>query len=183
MSAAFKDLIRNRRTVHSFAPGVPPRALIVDAIEAASWAPNHRLTEPWRFYLLGPQTAAAIAQLNAALVTASKGAPAGAAKLERWLGMPGHLVVTCSTSDDPLREREDYAACCCAIQNLQLVLWSEGVGMKWTTGAVVRESRFLELIGADPATESVVGMFWYGYPAEVPRMTRKPIEAIVKERP
>ena len=181
MSAAFKDLIRNRRTVHSFAPGVPPRALIVDAIEAASWAPNHRLTEPWRFYLLGPQTAAAIAQLNAALVTASKGAPAGAAKLERWLGMPGHLVVTCSTSDDPLREREDYAACCCAVHNFALVLWAAGVGSKWSTGKVTRDPRFLAAIGADAQHEFCVGLVWYGYAAEVPAQSRRPLAEVLRD--
>lgn len=61
---------------------------------------------------------------------------------ERWHAMNGWLAVTCVKSADPVREREDYAACCCAIQNLYLLLWQRGIGLKWNTGRLVREPRF-----------------------------------------
>ena len=174
LSAA--ELIRDRRTIHDFRPEPPPPELILRGLELARWAPNHRLTEPWRFYLLGPETAEAIARLNAEQVSRDQGAAAGQAKLDRWRAIPGWLVVTCERSDDPLRAQEDYAACCCAMQNFSLYLWSQGIGVKWTTGAVIREPAFYDLIWVDPALETVVGLFWYGYPADVPQTVRKPLD-------
>ncbi len=176
-------LIRSRRTIHSFKPEKPPREFIVQAIDLARWAPNHLLTEPWHFYLLGPETADAVARLNADLVTVTKGARAGRAKLERWRSIPGWMVVTCENTDDPLRAQEDYAACCCAIQNLSLYLWNEGIGVKWTTGAVTRHPDFYDLIWVEPEYETVVGMLWYGYPAEIPRTPRKPVQQIMVTLP
>lgn len=176
-------VIRQRRTIHAFEDKVPPKEAVVQAIELARWAPNHHLTQPWSFYLLGRETAASIAQLNARLVAAATGPNAARAKLERWRKIPGWLVVTCRRSADEIRAREDYAACCCAIQNFQLALWEQGIGVKWTTGEVTRETGFYELIGADPDREQVVGLLWYGYPAVIPRTEREPVAAIVIERP
>lgn len=164
----FSTLVESRRSVHLFRPEVPPERLLAEAVALARWAPNHRLTEPWRFYRLAPETAEAVARLNAELVAARKGAEAGRQKLARWQAVPGWLVATCHLADDALRRREDYAACACAVQILMLALWREGVGTKWTTGPVTRHPRFYELIGVDPQAEEVVGLVWYGYPAEVP---------------
>ena len=177
------EVIRSRRTIHLFEPeALPSREEILTAIDLARWAPNHFLTEPWRFYILGRQTADAIAHLNAEIVTAARGESAGKAKLERWLEIPGWLIVTCRVSDDQVKQREDYAACCCAIQNLQLYLWSRGIGCKWTTGDVVRTERFYEIIDVDPAQETLVSMLWYGFPKEVPKQPRKPVKQILEER-
>ena len=176
------SLLRSRRTIHLFEPEAPPDALIREAIDLARWAPNHRLTEPWRFYLLRPETADAVARLNADIVTAARGTAAGLKKLERWQAVPGWLVVTCQRSDDPIRQHEDLLACACAVQNFQLYLWSAGVGVKWTTGKVTRDPRFFDLLGIDPAAEQLVGLFWYGYPAEIPETQRRPVEDIYVER-
>lgn len=182
-STALAELIHGRRTIHKFRAEVPPRKVIMQAIELARWAPNHRLTEPWRFYLLGPETAKAIARLNAELVTQDRGPEAGRGKLARWRAVPGWVVVTCLNSDDPVQAREDYAACCCAVQNFQLFLWANRVGVKWTTGKVTHHPDFYDLIRVDPTEETLVGMLWYGYPLEVPRINRKPVAEFAKELP
>jgi len=91
-AAIVAELIRSRRTIHEFLPQAPPREPILRGIELARWAPNHLLTEPWRFYLLGRKTAAAIARLNADLVSRKQGPAAGQDKLQRWLAIPGWLV-------------------------------------------------------------------------------------------
>lgn len=176
-------LIRSRRSVDRFQPELPPQELLLEAIELARWAPNHRCSEPWHFYLCGPQTRQAIIELNSELVSAKQGAEAGAAKRSRWSTVPGFLVITCDRSENALRAQEDYAAVACAVQNLMLALWSRGVGSKWTTGEVTRDPRFYDLIWVDPAQESVVGLLWYGYPAELPDSNRKPVEAVTVELP
>lgn len=176
-------LLRHRRSVERFRPERPPAALIEAAVECARWAPNHHLTQPWRFYDLGPETTAAVVALNAGLVAARKGEAAADAKRRRWGAVPGWLAVTQRRCDDPLREREDYAACCCAIQNLMLFLAAHGVGTKWTTGDVTREPGFHEIVGIDAAAEDVTGLVWYGYPAHRPRSRRLPVSEILRTLP
>lgn len=176
-------LLRSRRTIHNFQADLPPESLIHEAIDAARWAPNHRLTEPWHFYLLGRETAEAIADLNADMIAANGDAEGAAKKRARWRAVPGWLVLTCDHSGDEVKEREDYAACCCAAQNLMLYLWSAGVGVKWTTGKVITDPKFNELIWIDPAREFPVGMFWYGWPAEVPVTARKSADSILVRLP
>lgn len=180
---AVASLLRGRRTIHLFESMPPPREVLQQAIEVARWAPNHRLTEPWRFYLIGSDTAEAIAHLNADIVSEKRGAVAGQAKLERWRAMPGWFAVTSRIAADVVTTQENYAACCCAVQNLQLYLWSQGLGVKWGTGAVTRDPRFFEMLGVNPAAEQIVGLFWFGYPAAIPTTQRNPVADIVAMLP
>jgi len=179
-----EQLIQERRTIHQFKPEpVPDEAVIKAAIDNARWAPNHYLTQPWHFYLLGPETARGIAELNAELVKKKNGEKAAKIKLERWLTIPGWLVLTCTKSNDQIRYQEDFAACCCAAQNMILYLWNEGIGVKWTTGDVIRDPRFFKLIHVGSDQETIVGIFWYGYADKIPEVSRKPIDQILTELP
>lgn len=178
---AIATLVRARRTIHEFADGVPPRERVLAALDAARWAPNHHRTEPWRFTLLGPRAIARIIDINTELAREKNGDAAAAKKRARWQAMPGWLVVSCQRSDDPAREREDYAACCCAVQNFALVLWADGIGTKWSTGKITRDPRFFAAIDVDPARESVVGLLWYGYPADIPQQARRPLADVMRE--
>lgn len=175
-------LMRGRRSVDRFRPGACPDAsLIREAIEIARWAPNHHLTEPWRFYLIGSNAKSAIVELNASMVAAQRGAEAADAKRQRWQAVPGWLAVGCrAAADDPVTAQEDYAACACAVQNLMLYLHSAGVATKWTSGPVTRTPEFLQLLGAEPG-ESCVALIWYGYAQRRPRSRRRPVESFVRE--
>ena len=143
-----KDLIRSRRTIHQFKPGVlPDEAVLRAAMEQAMWAPNHYSTQPWRFYLLGERSKERICRLNAGLVKEKQGERAADIKLRRWREVPGWLALTCLKSEDAVTMQENYASCCCVAQNLALLLWDEGIGVKWTTGAVTRTREFHDIIG------------------------------------
>jgi len=180
MTLTISDVIKSRRTIHSFkATPSPPREIITAAIEHATWAPNHHLTQPWQFHLIGNKTKEKICQLNAELVCAKSGSQAAEAKLKRWREMPGWLLLTCARAADELREREDYAACCCAAQNLILSLWSEGVGVKWTTGEVIRDERFYHITNINIASTFMVGLFWYGFAEVIPPARRKPLAEVL----
>jgi nitroreductase len=174
-------LLRGRRSIDLFDPAPVAKQQIHAAFEVARWAPNHRLTEPWRFYLLGPVAMRAVVELAVELETAAKGERAGVARRARLSAIPGMFVLTSRRSDDALLDREDFAACCCAAQNLMLYLWRQGIGVKWTTGGITRQPRFYELIGIDPVAETIVGFFWYGVPRVVPVQKRRPVEEIVTE--
>mmetsp|Transcript_48554 Transcript_48554/g.117457 ORF Transcript_48554/g.117457 Transcript_48554/m.117457 type:complete len:259 (-) Transcript_48554:115-891(-) len=173
-----QDALLGRRTINNFEPTLPDEweEMLRQAVNAATYAPNHKRTEPWRFRLLGPESIRTVCEINCDLVAAKKGTEAGKKKLDRWLAMPGWLVVTCQKSrdgdgdgDDAMLQpmslaREDYAACCCAVQNLCLSLHANGMGTKWTTGPVNFDSRFADAVGFLPEEEYVVGTIWFGTP-------------------
>lgn len=177
------DIIRERRTTHELTEELPPESIIHDAIDVARWAPNHHQSEPWHFYLLGQDTKQSIVELNGRLIDEKKGPEAGAKKRKRWAAIPGWLVVTYDRNEDALREKEDYAATCCAIQNLMLYLHSRGISSKWSTGPVIRTPEFYDLIWVDPNCEEVAGLLWYGYAAEEYSGTRKPTGQILTKLP
>jgi nitroreductase len=152
------ERIRSRRSTNMFLKQEVSRDLLLEAIELARWAPNHHLTEPWHFYLLGDEKKAASAELIRTIVTENKTAEMG-----------------------ELRGREDYAACCCAVQNILLYLSEAGVASKWTTGLITRDQRFFELLGIDADTEYVVALIWYGYPKILPTQSRKDVAEILTE--
>jgi nitroreductase len=173
------ELLRGRRSINLFEPEPVGLEVLMDAIEVARWAPNHRLTEPWRFYLLGPKSIKEVADCWGAFEAATKGEKFGAARRARLQSIPGHFIVTSLRDSDAVVERENYAASCCAVQNLMLYLWQRGVGVKWTTGQITREQTLYDTIGIDSKIEVIVGYFWYGLAKMVGEQKRKPVADIV----
>jgi nitroreductase len=178
-----EEVIRGRRSINLYLQTSVPEPLVREAVEAATWAPNHHVTEPWHFYVLGRKTVERCLDLCYDIVAARKGPEAAAFKREKWSEKPGWIVVTCRCSDDALREREDYAACAAAIQNFMLYLWKAGVGSKWTTGDITRDERFFDIVGIDADQEIVAGLLWYGYPKITPEQKRKGLDEVLTELP
>lgn len=179
----FARVLRSRRTIDQYLHTKVPQELVLEAIELATWAPNHYVTEPWRFIVPGAETIARIVDLNARIVAERRTPEHGEHKRKTWSEKPGWMFVTCPFDDDSLRERENYAACCAAVQNLTLYLWKAGVGSKWTTGPITRDPRLFDIIGADFEAEFIVGMLWFGYPKITPQQTRKPVDEVLTRLP
>jgi hypothetical protein len=100
----FAEVLRGRRTIELFLQTPVPDELVREAI---TWAPNHHVTEPWRFILPGEQTVQKILDLCQRIVTDEKGAELALHKRESWGEKPGWLMVTCERSDDELRRLFD----------------------------------------------------------------------------
>ncbi len=179
----FAEVLRGRRTIELFLQTPVPEKLILAAIETATWVPNHHVTEPWHFYLLGKETKERCLDLCRDIVTDKKGAEAGEFKRQSWSQKPGWLVVTCQRSEDELLQRENYAACSAAVHTVMLYLWKAKVGSKCTTGDITRDSRFFDIIGVDEAQEFVVSLMWYGYPKLTPTQSRKDFSEVFVKRP
>lgn len=177
------ERIRNRRTVGQFLKQPVARRLVLDAIEVARWAPNHHVTEPWHFYVLGKEAIAAAVELTREITAEKKDRKVAEFKADAAARRPGWLVVTCRRSDDELLQQEDYASCCCAIQNLMLYLSEAGVATKWSTGAITRDERFFRLLGVDPSEAFVAGLVFYGYPRITPEQKRRDVADITTELP
>lgn len=161
-------LLRSRATVQDFSSAALPEGALRRALEAAISAPNHRMTEPWRFIRVGPETRERLAHVQARLK--EKGSSPSAEALERArkkvLGPAELLVVARVVHPDAGVAREDYAAVACAVQNLFLSLWAEGIGSKWGTGGICSDAETYALLGLAPEHSEIVGFLWLGFAAE-----------------
>lgn len=168
--------LRSRRSIALFEDRPVDPQIVVDAIDVARWAPNHHLTQPWQFYLLGPKAREATLQIVEQVVTEQKTPELGARKAAKWSKIPGWVVVTCALSEDNLTQLEDYAACSCALYAMMLALWQQGVGSKWTTGPITRDARYYEALGIDADEAMIVGLVSYGYPKLIPIQKRNDLD-------
>lgn len=175
-------LIQARRTIHDYTTEPLPQGALERALEAARFAPNHKLTNPWRFTIFGEQARQRIAQLGVQLKCPDRPAEDPLAqKVYNKFSKPAELLLISQVLDpDPGRANEDYAAIACAIQNMSLSLWAEGVGTKWSTGGITRHEEVLSLAQL-PANERSVGFLWVGIPELMPKTPpRLALEQLVR---
>lgn len=185
------DAILSRRTIKEFKSEPVPDALLERVLNAGLWAQNHRMTQPWRFVVLGPATHQALAEAGANAQIQAMRADTAAARDKVWnsavqklMSKPRIVVVTMVLSGDAFQRREDYAATCCAIQNIQLAAWGEGLGMQWSTGKQTQQAETYTQLAIDPATEEIVGFLYFGYPALIPPPApRKPLVDVMRSLP
>lgn len=171
------SLIKGRRTNLRMDPDrAVPESLIATLCEAAVWAPNHKLTEPWRFAAITGVARKELGELAARLLVA--GGAADPARLEKgkakYLRAPVVLVVACAPDPDPVRHAEDLAAVAAGIQNLLLAATSSGLASYWATGLTAGAPEIVQLCGFEPGSE-IVAMVYLGWPtAEAPATDRHP---------
>jgi nitroreductase len=164
-----EQAIRTRRTHKAYAPGAVDRATLDELFELARWAPNHHLTNPWRFRVIGPQ---ALERLKAAT-----GDPIAAAKLDRAPTLVVVSVVT--TPDDPIVDEEDLCAGAAAAYIVLLAAHGRGLAGYWRTPAILRTREGRAAV-AVPEGEHILGMLHLGYPCQEPRVPeREPVQDVV----
>ena len=173
------DAIARRASTRSFTRDPVPRPLIERLLAAAVRAPNHKLTEPWRFAVLTGASARRFAELKRAHRATrfpDPAAPEAARAIEKTYreaaDTPAFIIVMCATSDDPVRQEEDFAAAMMATQNLLIAATAEGLGTYVRTGGIMREGAVRELAQA-PAGHRIVAVISLGRPAEPPTSTRR----------
>jgi nitroreductase len=142
--------IRTRRTHKAFASEPLTREQLDGLLELANWAPNHNLTVPWRFRVVGPRT---LERLKAAA------GPEGAAKLDRC---PTLVVVSAQLGGDPIQDEEDLHATAVASYIVLLAAHARGLAGYWRSPALLREEGGRAAAGI-PASERVVGLLHLGH--------------------
>jgi nitroreductase len=172
------DAIRQRRSIKRFTPRPVTRESIEALLAAAVLAPNHRLTSPWHFYVLGPEAryayGLALGERKAKKLTDPEAARAMRETVAaEHRDLPCMIAVATTLSDNPEIREEDYAAVMMATANLMTAAQSLGLGTYLKTGGVMRDPGLVELVGL-PDGYRVVGIVSVGYPAEpeTPRRRR-----------
>jgi nitroreductase len=148
-----EEAIRSRRTHKAFAPGPVPRKLLDELLEIARWVPNHHLTNPWRFRVLGPL---ALERLKLAA------GPEAATKLDR---APTLIATTVRRSPDPVQDEEDLCAAACATYAVLLAAHDRGLAGYWRTPGVLRTEEGRAALRI-PDAERFVALIHLGWPRQ-----------------
>lgn len=148
-----EDAIRSRRTHKAFRPQPVPRELLEELLELARWAPNHHLTNPWRFRVVGPR---ALARLKEAA------GPEASGKLDRAQTL---VAATATKSQDPIQDQEDLCAAACAVYAVLLAAHARGLAGYWRTPEVLRTREGLEALEIPP-NERFVALIHLGWPRQ-----------------
>ena len=183
------EAIRTRRNVREFTDKPVTVDDLKTIIEAATWAPNHRHTEPWRFIVLAKdgELRKQVAQIvhdwtydNIKNPNQKRRIDSSEAAKREILDAPAFMYVYAREGPNEEVTRENYAATACAVQNLLLAAHSIGIGVGWSTGkpclADVRST-----IGAEPDWQTV-GALYIGYPSEKPEAKRAPVDDVTTWR-
>ena len=161
------DAIRTRRTHKAYRPEPVDRAVLEELLDLARWAPNHHLTSPWRFRVLGPD---ALAELKAAA------GPEAGAKLDR---APTLVAVTVLTSDDPVEADEDRDAAAIAAYIVLLAAHGRGLAGYWRTPGVLRTDAGRAALGIEDG-DRVIGLLHLGTARQEQRVPeRAPVQDFV----
>lgn len=167
-----QQTIVSRRTIRKFLPDDIPLHTIVDILEDAKWAPNHKLREPWELMLYKGdgkgQLIEHIQQSIARTEPDEEKAVKKKDKLNQFLSdIPLHLVVTVKAAATEKERHEDFAATCAFIQNIQLLSWAKGIGVVWKTNGFIFDPSFREAMGLE-TDDVIVGILHIGKPAFIP---------------
>lgn len=179
--------IRRRTSVRRFRPEPVPRDVIETLLDCAVRAPNHKLTEPWRFAVLTGSARDRFAVLRARHRLKRFGDPASdearssAEKMRlETEKTPAIVVISCAVNSDERTREEDYAAAMMATANLLIAAESLGLGTYLRTGSLMRDPE-LEAIVALEQGFRIVAMVSLGYPAtEDPPRRRRPAPELTR---
>jgi nitroreductase len=170
------DAIHARRSVKELTDRPVPREQIEALLDAAVQAPNHRLTEPWRFYVLGPRARRAYGAALGARKAKRVEDPAAAAEVirkteDKHAALPAMLAVSVVVAENPEIGEEDLAATWMAIENLSLAAVALGLGTHLKTGAIMSDPAARAAVGV-PDGERIIATLELGFPAALPPSSR-----------
>jgi len=160
---AIDDAIRSRRTHKAYGAEPVPRATLLELFELARWAPNHHVTNPWRFRVLGPQARERLKQ------AADEAKPGSGAKLDR---APTLIVASFKRSGDPEQDREDELATAVAAYIVLLGAHARGLAGYWRTLGVLDSPPGRDAVSL-PGDESPIGLLHLGEPRQEQRVPER----------
>jgi nitroreductase len=163
------DLIRTRRTHKAFGPDPVPPTVLLELFELARWAPNHHVTDPWRFRVLGPQAREALKRV------ADEAKPGSGSKLDR---APTLIAASAKQTGDTAQDHEDVLATAVASYIVLLGAHARGLAGYWRTVPVMETPAGRAALGI-PTDELPIGLLHLGDPRQEQRVPeRAPVEEI-----
>jgi nitroreductase len=146
------EVIKNRRIIKKFKQDPVDLDQLKSWLQDATFAPNHRMTEPWEVLLLGVETRAKINHKT------------------NFGHAPVAIAILSKHGSTEIEKYENMVAVSCFIQNFMLLAWSNGIGTSWSSLGASQHVR--NTLNVEDHYE-VVGIFGVGYPEEIPVVKKR----------
>lgn len=180
MNVAVLDALRNRRSMTKSQERPVDRELVERVIEAATWAPNHRCTQPWRFVVvtgIEREKLGLVMEETYRRRMAVRGEAPTVEQLTKErnkpLRAPVVIAVASVTSEDPRTiEVEEIAATAAGIENMLLAAKALGLGAMWRTGDTAYDPEIKAYLGFPPQAH-LLAFIYLGYPEIVPPIGKR----------
>jgi nitroreductase len=152
LSLDIQNAIKNRRIIKKFKPDPIDLDILKSWLQVATFAPNHRMTEPWEVLFLGTEARAKINHKT------------------NFGNAPVAVAILSKHGSSEVEKNENMVAVSCFIQNFMLLAWSNGIGTSWSSLGVSQTVRNTLNVSDD---YSVIGIFGVGYPEEIPVVKKR----------
>tara|TARA_B110000444_G_scaffold234065_1_gene244072 strand:+ start:15683 stop:16267 length:585 start_codon:yes stop_codon:yes gene_type:complete len=184
MMSVVQENILTRRTIYKFTEKEVPESIVNQALMAASKAPCHKHTHPWRFYILGQESRKGLIPLISKLAKlksmklVSRDVDKDVERAIKKITQPPILIAITSkkSPEDKFREKEDYAASVCALHNMVLSFWDNDIGSQWSSGSITSDSETYRVLSINQQDEEIIGFLKAGYPESVPNVKKPSFE-------
>ena len=166
---SLQTAVRTRRTHKAFDAEPVDTETLRELFELARWAPNHHLTNPWRFRVLGAQARARLAE------EAELDKSGSASKLKR---APTLIVASAKLQGDGSQQRDDLLAAAVAAYIVLLGAHARGLAGYWRTVPLLNSPSVRAALTIAP-DEQLVGLLHLGSPLQDQRVPeRAPVDEI-----
>lgn len=168
------NIIKNRRSITPplYERGkIVPDEIILQILENANYAPNHKHTEPWRFTIFTGEGLSYFSILQSTIYKEYAGPKfkeLSFRKLQDFPLMSSHVIAIGMKRDKEMRlpEIEEIEATACAVQNMFLTATAYGLASYWTTGGITYLPEAKSYFDLEP-DDKLLGFFYIGYPAKL----------------
>ncbi|SFJ94883.1 MULTISPECIES: nitroreductase [unclassified Bacillus (in: firmicutes)] len=160
-------VVKERRSIRTFINKVVEKELLIELLNDATWAPNHKHREPWQCKLFMGDGRKTFVNAVLSSFSAEEREKRGKMLTERFMNTPAQIVVYMDEDPRQVQRDEDYAAVCAFIQNFQLLAWEHQLGTVWKTGGLIYNPDFMKAIGLTKG-HRIVGVLHVGYFDKVP---------------
>lgn len=148
------ETIKNRRSVYPevFTDELVTKEELEQLLEMANYAPNHKLTQPWRFKVAAGDQKMAFAEAMVAayeaVVPVEKQLPKKPRKMRKRAQKSSFMLAICMQRDpkESLPEWEELAAMSMAVQNIWLAGEAMGIGMYWGSPGFMNRPEIREFL-------------------------------------
>lgn len=173
--------IRSRRTIRDFKQDPIDMDVLLSILQDASWAPNHRLCEPWKLKMIVGDAKARLAEeIIESYTRLGLFAKDTEEQIKRYCGrlrefgttVPVHLIVYMDVDADIVKYEEDFAAVCTYMQNVQLLGWEHNIGALWASSPYIYDSEFKQRMDIE-SDQKIIGVLHLGYANKVPKARRR----------
>ena len=160
-------VVKERRSIPTFINQAVEKELLIELLNDATWAPNHKHREPWQCKLFIGNGRKTLVDAVLSSFSAEEREKRRNMLTERFMNTPAQIVVYMDEDPRQVQRDEDYAAVCAFIQNFQLLAWEHRLGTVWKTGGLIYNPEFMKAIGLTKG-QRVVGILHVGYFDKVP---------------